>query len=115
MATRRILLVSHPGRPEVVAALADVSARLQAAGIDVLVSDGSAPGTVWPEWTRSVSSASSVETGPSFGAEGRPGARRPALGSTTGHVGFLAEVEQHTDLHETVDRVVARDYATGSG
>ncbi len=112
MATRRILLVSHPGRPEVVAALADVSARLQAAGIDVLVSDGSAPGT-------SVAGMDQVELVCVLGGDGTilrgaEAARAldvPLLGVNLGHVGFLAEVE-HTDLHETVDRVVARDYST---
>lgn len=112
MATRRILLVSHPGRREVVAALADVSARLRTAGIDVLVSDGSAPGT-------SVSGMDEVELVCVLGGDGTilrgaEAARAldvPLLGVNLGHVGFLAEVE-HTDLHETVDRVVARDYAT---
>lgn len=112
MATRRILLVSHPGRREVVAALADVSARLRTAGVDVLVSDGSAPGT-------SVSGMDEVELVCVLGGDGTilrgaEAARAldvPLLGVNLGHVGFLAEVE-HTDLHETVDRVVARDYAT---
>jgi NAD+ kinase len=102
VATRRILLVSHPGRPEVVIATREVTDMLTAAGIEVVLTptDGielvcvlGGDGTI----LRGAESARSLDV--------------PLLGVNLGHVGFLAEVER-TDLHATVARVVERDYAT---
>ncbi|TRW43104.1 NAD kinase [Georgenia yuyongxinii] len=99
--SRRILVVCHEGRPDAVAAADNLSAALQANGIDT-IRDGSAEG---------------VELAIVLGGDGTilraaEVARRhdvPLLGVNLGHVGFLAEAEEEA-LPDVVDRVVARDY-----
>ena len=120
---RRILLVAHPRRPEAQHLAGDVAARLHAAGMEV---------ALLPEEAEAVHlghSPNVVEADPDDPARGcelvcvlggdgtilrgaamSRGTDAPLLGVNLGHVGFLAEAERE-DLQETVERIVARDYA----
>ncbi len=117
---RTVLLVSHTGREQAVAAAKVVVARLRAAGLAVKVAvDEMAPLVgldvvpVAPE----PGAAAGCELAVVLGGDGtllraaelcRP-TRTPMLGVNLGHVGFLAESEW-ADLELTVDRIVSRDY-----
>ena len=117
--TRRILLVAHPRWVEA-QHLADVAARLHAAGIQaVLLPDaaeamslGDSPNIVAADPTdpaRGCELVCVLGGDGTFlrGAELSRGTDAPLLGVNLGHVGFLAEAERE-DLGETVDRIVAR-------
>ncbi len=119
--TRRILLVAHPRWVEA-QHLADVAARLHAAGIQaVLLPDaaeamslGDSPNIVAADPTDPARGCELVcvlggDGTILRGAELSRGTDAPLLGVNLGHVGFLAEAERE-DLGETVDRIVARDY-----
>ena len=119
--TRRILLVAHPRWVEA-QHLADVAARLHAAGIQVALlpdaaqamSLGDSPNIVAAD---PMDPARGCELVCVLGGDGTilrgaelsRGTDAPLLGVNLGHVGFLAEAERE-DLGETVDRIVARDY-----
>jgi NAD+ kinase len=117
--TRRVLLVTHTGRPEAVVAAREMSAGLRAGGLlvtvlpdeadaleddGVLVADAEAP-------------AEGCELVVVLGGDGTilrgaelvRGTEAPLLGVNLGHVGFLAESERD-DLAATAQRVVDRDY-----
>ncbi len=99
--SRRILVVSHEGRPDAVVAADRVSAALRRNGID----------------TARYGSAADAELVIVLGGDGTilraaEVARAhdvPLLGVNLGHVGFLAEAEEEA-LPDVVGRVVARDY-----
>ncbi len=117
---RSVLVVSHTGRPDVVAAVRAAAARFAAAGVAVRVLadeaadlglDGATVVDRGPDVTRD------CEVVVVFGGDGTllraaEVAREsdtPLIGVNLGHVGFLAESERD-GLELTVDRVVDRDY-----
>lgn len=113
MSGRRIVLVSHPARPEVVAATSQLAGLLRDAGIEVLVFDGNGPGHHVHDAPPDVELVCVVGGDGTIlrGAETARALDIPLLGVNLGHVGFLAEVEP-ADLPAMVSRVVARDYTT---
>ena len=105
--TRRILLVAHPTRPEVVDIARGVVKQLAHADVEVALAPDeagcSAASTSGRSWrpTRSTrprgasSSSSSAATAPSCAAPSSlAGLGVPLLGVNLGHVGFLAEAER---------------------
>jgi NAD+ kinase len=127
--SRRVLLVTHTGRPEAVTAAHDVLTGLRDAGLEVALlpdeADALSPdATAGPRRTGGAvvladpaDAAAGSELVVVLGGDGTilRGAELvresgvPLLGVNLGHVGFLAESERE-DLHETVQRVVDRDY-----
>ena len=126
--SRRVLLVTHAGRPEAQQLAADVASRLLAAGIGVRAPADELAGTP----LASVAGVESAEVGATDGRESAAagcelvcvlggdgtilrgaelsrGSAVPLLGVNLGHVGFLAEAERE-DLDATVERIVSRDY-----
>lgn len=121
-AQRRILLVAHPRREEVLESARIVIGGLVEAGIEVLLAPEDArafAGSDLP--TYSIAPAESPAADCELvcvlggdgtilrGAQWAHGTGTPVLGVNLGHVGFLAEAERD-DLTETVARMVARDY-----
>ncbi|KQX66822.1 NAD kinase [Angustibacter sp. Root456] len=127
---RRVLLVTHTGRPEALAAASEISEALMGAGIEVAVLPQEADelhellgphglqrhlGDVEiadPEHLAEGCELVIVLGGDGTilrGAEIVRGTSVPLLGVNLGHVGFLAEIERE-DIRETVHRVVSRDY-----
>lgn len=120
---RRILVVVHPRRPDAASLAAEVIARLDAAGVTVLLDPLSAD--VLDAGTRALVH---LATGPDpaagcelvlvlggdgtilRGAEWSRSAHAPLLGVNLGHVGFLAETERE-HAHASIDRILDRDYA----
>ena len=120
--TRRILLVAHPTRPEVVDIARGVVTGLRAADVEVALApdearmfEGIDIGPVAladPEHPTDGAerSWSSAATGRSCAARStRGGANVPLLGVNLGHVGFLAEAERE-EVPATVDHIVSRAY-----
>jgi NAD+ kinase len=123
--SRRILLVTHPGRLDAQRLAAGVATRLLAAGIGVCAPPADLVGTPLADVTGVQASEAGPEASASIGcelvcvlggdgtilrgAELSRGSGVPLLGVNLGHVGFLAEVERE-DLDATVERIVARDY-----
>lgn len=121
--TRRILLVAHPRRIEAQKFAGAVADRLHAAGLEVaLLPDaaeaitlGGSPNVVTAD---PADPARDCELVCVLGGDGAilrgaalsRGTNAPLLGINLGHVGFLAEAEREK-LGETVERIVARDYA----
>jgi NAD+ kinase len=120
--TRRILLVAHPTRPEVVDIARGVVKQLRAAEVEVALA---------PDEARMFGA---IDIGPVVeadtddptegcelvvvlggdgtilrGAEHSRGTGVPLLGVNLGHVGFLAEAERE-DATATVDHIVSRAY-----
>jgi NAD+ kinase len=117
--TRRVLLVTHTGRPEAVVAAQELSAGLRAAGLRVAVLPDEADaldgeGVVVADADEPADGCEMVVVlggdGTILrGAELVRGTQAPLLGVNLGHVGFLAESERD-DLAATAQRVVDRDY-----
>jgi NAD+ kinase len=121
--TRRMLLVTHTGRPEAMTAVAEATGALRAAGVEVAVlaeeADELLPHLggqdilVAPEADPAVGCELAVVLGGDGtilrGAEIVRGTDVPLLGVNLGHVGFLAESERE-DIADTVGRLVAGDY-----
>ncbi|MEO3938691.1 NAD kinase [Dermatophilaceae bacterium Soc4.6] len=121
--TRRILLVAHPGRPEVVAIARGVVQRLVDAGVEVALPPAEQESfsgiDIGP-----VSASDPVEPARGCelvvvlggdgtilrGAECSRGSDAPLLGVNLGHVGFLAEAERE-EVGVTVDHILDRDYS----
>ncbi len=118
---RRILIVSHTGRPGAVAEATGMIGQLLSAGVQValLPSEAGAlgagrDGVVVADPDRPAAGSELIIC---LGGDGTilRGAELgrddgvAVLGVNLGHVGFLAEAEQE-DLHLSVERVVARDY-----
>jgi len=118
--TRRVLVLTHTGRPEAVAAAEEVLELLRRSDLEpVMLADEAADVTA--AGTVSVAGPADALDGAELvivlGGDGtilraaelvreRP---VPLLGVNLGHVGFLAESERE-DLAEAVARVAARDY-----
>lgn len=104
--TRTALLVSHPTRPEALAAAREAEDALVVAGFTVRVADGA-----------SQTDLSDVEVAVVLGGDGTilraayltRGTGVPILGVNLGHVGFLAESERE-DITAAAERLAARDY-----
>jgi NAD+ kinase len=120
--TRRILLVAHPKRREVVHIARGVVARLAEADVEVALARDEA------EAFRSIDIGPVVDADPAEpargcelvcvlggdgtilrGAEHSRGTDAPLLGVNLGHVGFLAEAERE-DVGSTVDHIVEKSY-----
>jgi NAD+ kinase len=119
---RRVLVLTHTGRPAAVVAAEELLKLLVKAGLTPMVMPGEASG---------LSAASQALLTPAeldnpldgaelvvvLGGDGTilraaelvRGHDVPLLGINLGHVGFLAEAERD-DLASTVDRIAARDY-----
>jgi NAD+ kinase len=127
--SRRVLLVTHVGRPEAQHLAAGVASRLLAAGVGVRAPSEELVGTP----LASVAGVEAADVGDATdgpasaaagcelvcvlggdgtilrGAELSRGSGVPLLGVNLGHVGFLAEAERE-DIDATVERIVSRDY-----
>ncbi|MPV38860.1 NAD kinase [Georgenia subflava] len=99
--SRRILVITHEGRPEAVTAADRVSEDLRQHGIEV-VRDGAAEGA---ELVMVLGGDGTILRA----AEVARVHDVPLLGINLGHVGFLAEAEPET-LPDVVARAVAEDY-----
>jgi NAD+ kinase len=120
-AQRTVLLVGHTGREDAVKAVRSAADRFAAAGVAVRVLGAEAEDLGLSD-VATVPSSEDAVTGCEivvvFGGDGTilraaemaRGKDVPVLGVNLGHVGFLAEAESDA-LEDTVDRVVARDYA----
>ncbi|WP_153398483.1 NAD kinase [Ornithinicoccus halotolerans] len=109
--TRKVLLVTHSGRPEVPSLADDLTRRLARHGIEVAAvpDDGDLQPVEFP--------AAQAELVVVFGGDGTilrgaevardPGI--PLLGVNLGRVGFLAEAERE-EMSEVVEQIVHRDY-----
>jgi NAD+ kinase len=117
--TRRVLIVTHGGRPEAVVALHDAVAELEAAGFAVTLHDDDLAETFGDHMarTRAREGVTESEVVMVLGGDGTilraaeltHGTHVPLLGVNLGHVGFLAESERE-DLHAAVTRLADRDY-----
>lgn len=120
--TRRVLLLTHTGRPAARTATADLVRRLADAGLEPVMLAQEAeevPGT--EQATRVDGLGPDVDLGLELvvvlGGDGTVLRAAevvrehpvPLLGVNLGHVGFLAEIEPD-DLYDTVRRVAAGDY-----
>jgi NAD+ kinase len=117
--TRRVLIVTHSGRAQAVAAMTEAVTELEAAGFEVALHDDEVaeefgdPASV----VRAREGVAESEIVMVLGGDGTilraaeltHGTDVPLLGVNLGHVGFLAESERE-NLHEAVRRVAARDY-----
>ncbi len=118
---RRVLIVTHTGRPGAVTEATGMIARLLDAGLEVallpaeardlgtgndgiVVVDPEQPGAGC-ELIVCLGGDGTILRGAELGRD----TGVAVLGVNLGHVGFLAEAEQE-DVHLSVDRVVARDY-----
>jgi NAD+ kinase len=120
--TRRILLVAHPTRPEVVDIARGVVKQLRAADVEVALAPDEA------RMFHGIDIGPVVEADPDHptdgaelvvvlggdgtilrGAEHSRGTNVPLLGVNLGHVGFLAEAERE-EVPATVDHIVSRAY-----
>ena len=118
MGQRTVLVTAHTGRENALRSARFVADRLTAAGIAVrtLAGEFSSPGA--EQVPAGADAAQSAELVIVLGGDGsllraaefsRP-AGVPLIGVNLGHVGFLAEAEPD-GLADTVDRLVAREYA----
>ncbi len=116
---RRVLLVTHTGRPAARAAADRTSQLLASAGVDVVAVPDELPdeaaslrAVVGPDAAQGCELVLVLGGDGSLlrGAELARSADIPLLGVNLGHVGFLAEAEPG-DLDDTVARVLAGDYA----
>jgi len=123
-AERRILVVTHTGRDDALAAAAEVCARLLDAGVTVVVPPGhrddlrdAHSGLESVVTLGEQVAAQDLELAIVLGGDGTIlraselvySSRTPLLGVNLGHVGFLAEIERD-DLSAAVERALARDY-----
>lgn len=124
--TRRIMVLTHPSRPEVSVLAEEFAQQLQSHGLDVQMVPEAEPvheiatsGRIEerPGPAPAPVDASGAELVVVFGGDGtilrgaeiaRP-AQVPLLGVNMGRVGFLAEAERD-DVESIVERIAARDY-----
>lgn len=107
MSSRRVLVVTHSGRPEAVTATEEAAAALTAAGFIPVLAGEDVPGMAFHD----------IELAMILGGDGTilraaelaRAAGVPLLGINLGHVGFLAESERD-DITEAVRRIAAGDY-----
>ncbi|GAA1968491.1 NAD kinase [Isoptericola halotolerans] len=117
--TRRVLIVTHGGRPQAVAAMSEAVDELERAGFEVALHDDDLAETFGDEMAaaRAREGVSESEIVMVLGGDGTilraaeltHGTDVPLLGVNLGHVGFLAESERE-NLHDAVRRVAAREY-----
>ena len=117
--TRRVLIVTHGGRPEAVVALHEAVSELERAGFEVPLpaADRAAAGGDHMARTRAREGVAESEVVIVLGGDGTilraaeltHGTGVPLLGVNLGHVGFLAESERE-DLRAAVGRLAAFDY-----
>jgi NAD+ kinase len=119
MTTRRVLLITHTGRPEAIVAAEQVAVLLREAGLQpVMLADEmeQVPGAEAVASTLE-DAVDGAELAVVVGGDGTILRAAelvrehpvPLLGVNLGHVGFLAESERE-DLAEAMHRVAARDY-----
>ena len=124
-ATRRVLLIINPRRPEAREVVSSVITALETAGVEVAITDEDADGmvqqgaTALPASVTVVASDEHAADGADVvvvlggdgtvlrGAERARSSGAPLFGVNLGHVGFLAEAEPE-DLHAVVDAIVNR-------
>ena len=124
-ATRRVLLIINPRRPEAREVVTSVVTALEAAGVEVAITDEDADAMVHqgaPALPPSVTVVASDEHAADGadvvvvlggdgtvlrGAERARSSGAPLFGVNLGHVGFLAEAEPE-DLNAVVDAIVNR-------
>ena len=121
--TRRILLVAHPRRPEVLTVAQGVLQRLTAHGIDVSLQAGEARALDLKDSSRVHIATTEAQLAEGCdlvvvlggdgtilrGAEFSRAVDVPLLGINLGRVGFLAEAERE-DLDATVEHIVQGRY-----
>jgi NAD+ kinase len=117
--TRRVLIVTHGGRPEAVVALHEAVKELQDAGFEVGLHDDDLAETFGDHMAqlRTKEGVAESEVVMVLGGDGTilraaeltHGTDVPLLGVNLGHVGFLAEAERE-GLPAAVQRLAARDY-----
>jgi NAD+ kinase len=117
--SRRVLIVTHGGRPEAVAALSEAMRELTAAGFEVALHDDDLAESFGDHMSavRAREGVTESEMVIVLGGDGTilraaeltHGTAVPLLGVNLGHVGFLAESERE-DLHLAVRRLAERDY-----
>lgn len=117
--TRRVLIVTHGGRPEAVAAMTEAVDELERAGFEVALHDDDLTESFGDRMavTRLSEGVAESEVVMVLGGDGTilraaeltHGTDVPLLGVNLGHVGFLAESERE-NLHDAVRRLAARDY-----
>jgi NAD+ kinase len=117
--SRRVLIVTHGGRPQAVAATAEAVAELRSAGFEVTLHDDDLAASFGDPAmeARAREGVTESEVVMVLGGDGTilraaeltHGTDVPLLGVNLGHVGFLAESERD-NLHDAVRRVADRDY-----
>jgi NAD+ kinase len=117
--SRRVLIVTHGGRPHAVAATAEAVAELRSAGFEVTLHDDDLAASFGDPAmeARTREGVTESEVVMVLGGDGTilraaeltHGTDVPLLGVNLGHVGFLAESERD-NLHDAVRRVADRDY-----
>ncbi|WP_125776667.1 NAD kinase [Antribacter gilvus] len=117
--SRRVLIVTHGGRPQAVAALHEAVKELTSAGFDVTLHDDDLAEDFGNHMSaaRAREGVTEAEVVMVLGGDGTilraaeltRGTDVPLLGVNLGHVGFLAESERE-DLHLAVRRLADRDY-----
>jgi NAD+ kinase len=117
--SRRVLIVTHGGRPEAVAALTEAVRELSAVGFEVALHDDDLAETFGDHMSavRAREGVTDSEVVMVLGGDGTilraaeltHGTAVPLMGVNLGHVGFLAESERE-DLRLAVQRLADRDY-----
>lgn len=117
--TRRVLIVTHGGRPAAVTATTEAVRELKAAGFEPTLHDDALTEDFGDHMdiARLREGVTESELVMVLGGDGTilraaeltRGTDVPLLGVNLGHVGFLAESERE-DLHAAVERLAARDY-----
>lgn len=117
--TRRVLIVTHGGRPKALAALQEAMRELKSAGFEVALHDDELAEEFGDHMAEARAREGVVESEVVMvlggdgtilrAAELTCGTNVPLLGVNLGHVGFLAESERE-DLHAAVQRLAQRDY-----
>ncbi len=119
METRSIAVLVHPERAEALSAAAQFTARMQAAGFEILTfpDDVDRMRAAVPGARIEPADAQAAELAVVFGGDGTMLRAAewgqplgvPLLGVNLGHVGFLAELET-SDVHSLHQAVISRQY-----
>jgi NAD+ kinase len=120
-AARRVLILTHTGRREAVAAAEELVDRLASARLEAIMLEEEAAAVPGCENVRVADPGDAVDGAELVVVLGGDGTvlraaemvrehTVPLLGVNLGHVGFLAEIEPD-DIADTVERIRTRDYA----